>query len=229
MRSVSCVADNRVNGRLERRAVGVYPELDNLNLKELIDCWHKLPLDGEEYAALYYSEVASLIRSQGEAGIAFLFEEISRADTEKLGAILFFLPPLDHPAIRDILLRYLHDERPSIVANAVDGLQRQGEKDIIDEVLTLRTHPSPYVRGSVLRFISHLYPESAPSLLIEALQDSDYIVRENAIDELDSLGVVEAIPYIHPLLADSHPDTRQAAKTAVENLERLTDKARDSV
>ncbi len=209
--------------------MGVYPELDNLNLEALINCWYQPPLDGEEYAVSYYDELAALIREKGEAGITFLFGEISKANTERLGAILFFLPPQDHPLLQDTLRSYLHDERPHVVARAIDGLRRQGEKDSINEVLSLRAHPSPYVRGSVLRFISELYPESAPSLLLEALQDPHYIVRENAIDELDRLGVVEAISSIRPLLADPHPDTRQAAETAIQNLEeRVSDEAEDN-
>lgn len=209
--------------------MSVYKELDNLNLEELINCWHEPSPDGKEYAASYYSEVAFLIRDQGKAGIAFLFGEISKADTERLGAIFSTLPPLKHPALADILVRYLHDERPHIVASAIIGLQHQGKKDAIDEVLALRNYPDPYVRGSVLSFMSELYPESASLLLIEALQDPHYIVRESAIDELDELEVVESIPYIRPLLADPHPDTRQAAETAIQNLEeRVRDEIEDN-
>ena len=104
----------------------VYKELDNLNLEELINCWHEPSPDGEEYAASYDSEVAFLIRDQGEAGIAFLVGEISKADTERLGSILSTLPPLEHPVLADILVRYLHDERPHIVASAIIGLQYLG-------------------------------------------------------------------------------------------------------
>ena len=65
-----------------------------------------------------------------------------------------------------------------------------------------------------------LYPNKALPLLIEALKDPDFIVRENAADELGELYEVEAIPYLHQLLRDSHPHVRQAAQTAIEMLER---------
>lgn len=95
--------------------------------------------------------------------------------------------------------------------------------------MALRNCPDPYVRGSVLRFISELYPESTSLLLIEVLQDPHYIVRESAIDKLDELDVVESIPYIRPLLADPHLDTRQAAATAMQNLEeRVIDGIEDN-
>lgn len=222
MKYVRYAEDNIVNKDLYCTTMSIYQELDTLNLSELINCWYNPPIDGDEYAASYYSEVASAIRSQPEQGIKFLLEQVKKADTDRLGAILFFLPPLDSSDMSNILLHYLDDERPLIVANAIDGLVRQGEKNAIDRVLALRTHPSAYVRGSVLRFISHFYPESARSLLIEALQDPVYIVRENAIDELEELEVVEAIPYIRPLLLDPNSDVRLAAQTAIENLEART-------
>jgi HEAT repeat protein len=55
-------------------------------------------------------------------------------------------------------------------------------------------------------------------MLIHALSDQEFIVRENAIDELGELGQPEAIPYLQPLLNDEHPDVRQAAETAIEVL-----------
>lgn len=86
-------------------------------------------------------------------------------------------------------------------------------------MLILRDHTSPYVRGAVLRFVSELYPELATKLLFESLRDQHALVRQNAIDELDDLGMIESLPSIRLLLNDSHPDVRQAAQTAVANLE----------
>lgn len=198
-----------------------YPELDHLNLEELIARFQSSPVEGEESASVYYPEVALLIGQQGEAGIAFLREEIDRADTERLRAILFALASfqLDAPEFQTRLVSYLQDKRSLIVAEAVDSLCKLGAKDTTNQVLALKEHPSPYVRGSVLRFMRRLHPDKALPLLIEALKDSDFLVRENAADELGELERVEAIPYLCPLLADSHPDVRQAAQTAIEILE----------
>lgn len=198
-----------------------YPELDHLNLEELIARFQDSPLGGEEYASVYYSEVALLIRQKGEAGIAFLWGEMNCADTERLRAILFALTesPVKNQALLDHLVSYLQDERPLIVAEAIDSLCRLGAKDTVEQVLALLQHRSPYVRGSVLRFMRCLHPNKALPLLIEALKDPDFIVRENAADELGELYQVEAIPYLRPLLADSHSDVREAAQTAIEMLE----------
>ncbi|MGK7949974.1 MAG: HEAT repeat domain-containing protein [Xenococcaceae cyanobacterium] len=66
--------------------------------------------------------------------------------------------------------------------------------------------------------MSKLYPREARSLLLESLQDSHCVVRESAIDEIDELNLVEAIPVLRPLLNDSSIEVRQAAETAIKNL-----------
>ena len=65
-----------------------YSELDNLSLSELMARFHDAPLEGEEYGYTYYSEVALLIREQGEAGVEFLWNEAQQADTIRLRGIL---------------------------------------------------------------------------------------------------------------------------------------------
>jgi HEAT repeat protein len=200
-----------------------YPELDRLNLKELAELFRLPPPEGEDYATAYYQEIAHLIGSKGEEGITLLLDEIDRSNTAQLQAILFALSEntIEDIKLQKFLLTYLQDERPIIVMEAIDGLNRQGAKDAVDCVLALQEHPSPYVRGSVLRFMRSLYPDQALPLLIKALKDPDFIVRENAADELGELDRGEAIPHLRPLIKDSHPDVRQAAQTAIEMLELL--------
>jgi HEAT repeat protein len=197
-----------------------YQELDSLSLEELISHWYGHPIDGEEYSALYYQELAISILNQGEAGRTFLKNILDKSlSVEELGAILSNLPSQEYSLPQDLLLPYLHDDRPLVIAAAIDGLATQREHNSLDEILLLRQHSSPYVRGSVLRFLSVVQTQEAIPVLIEALQDSHYIVRENAIDELDSLGATESIPLIRSLLNDSNLEVQQAAQTAVKNLE----------
>jgi hypothetical protein len=172
-----------------------YSELDNLSLSELMARFHGAPFEGEEYAYTTYSEVALLIRQNGSAGVEFLWNEAQQADTPRLRAILLALtqPPLEEPTIREWLLSFLQDKRPLIVAEAIDSLTRQEEADTVEQVLRLLKDASPYVRGSVLRFMSEFYPERAVPLLIEALNDAHFIVRENAADELGELSELEAV------------------------------------
>lgn len=214
----------------KEEAMSFYPELDDLNLEDLTNRFRmafnearKHGSYSEEEEDLYYAEVAGRIRLRGEEGIGFLKSEVCNADTARLRAILSALawPKFDDPSLPELFLLYLNDQRPMIVAEAVDGLSGQEVKEAVDRVLQLLSHSSPYVRGSVLRYMRQLYPDKSFSLLVTALKDPDYIVRENAVDELDYLGNQEAISYLYPLLKDSHPDVRQAAQTAIENLKDI--------
>ncbi|MBW4550297.1 MAG: HEAT repeat domain-containing protein [Aphanocapsa sp. GSE-SYN-MK-11-07L] len=202
--------------------MSAYPELDQLGLKELIARWHQPAIDGEAYAASYYQEIVDLIRQQGEAGVKFLLAEVPTANLQKLAAILCLLPPVSNrKLINQIWTNFLKDDRPEIVASAIDGLRHQHIWQVRDQVFALSKHPAPCVRGSVLRYMSQYDPKIASVMLVEALDDPDYTVRENALDELDQLGAVEAIPLIRSLLTDSHPDVQKAAETALENLAQL--------
>jgi len=204
--------------------MGIYPELDNLDLESSIDYWQNVePLDGREYAASYYSELAFLIADRGEAGRLFLREQINNSNNEQLGAILYFLSSKKHPLPLKILLKYLKHSSDYVILNAIEGLKIQAERKAKKEVLKLRFHQSQYVRGAVLRYLSRLYPKEAGSILIEALKDPGYIVRETAIDEIDELEIIDFIPYIRRLLKDPHPHVRQAAATAIKNFENLND------
>jgi HEAT repeats len=206
--------------------MSAYPELDNLGLEELIRQWQRSPIDGEAYAASYYQEVAYLIRQQGETGVKFLLTEVETADRQRLAAILTMLPPIENRRlISDVWIGFLEDNRPEIVASAIDGLRHQHVWRVRNQVFALSKHISPQVRGSVLRYMSQYDPKIASVMLMEALDDPAYIVRENALDQLDELGVVEAIPLIRSLLADDHPDVQKAAAIALENLERLENRS----
>jgi HEAT repeat protein len=194
--------------------MGIYPELDHLDLEGLMLRWHGVAIDGDEYAIAYYDELACKICDQGSTD--FLIQEVTQADTPRLAAILSHLPAHAHLQTLD----YLQDDRPLIVARAIDRLQAEGA-DVLRQVLSLKSHPSALVRSSVLRFVSKQTPQSAPPLLIDALQDPDYLVRMSAVDQLDELPYVEAIPYIQPLVNDPHHYVQEAAVSAIENLSSL--------
>ncbi|MFB2892645.1 HEAT repeat domain-containing protein [Aerosakkonemataceae cyanobacterium BLCC-F50] len=198
-----------------------YTEFDQLNVEDLKQRFCASPPEGEEYATVYYQEIGQLIQERGEEAIDFLKNAIKTANTSQLQGILFALSNSQQKDgdLKTLLLSYLQDHRSIIVMEAVDALSRLGAKDTLDYILALREHSSPYVRASVLRFLRRWYPEIAFNLLVEALKDPDFIVRENAADELGELEITEAIDYLNPLLKDPHPDVRQAAQTAIEILQ----------
>lgn len=202
-----------------------YPDLANLSLERLTLLFHgSTPEDEKE---LYLSEVAHQIAAVGKLGIEFLLAQLPDADGSRklaaLAALATYAP--NHPELRTVFRSYLGDEQPMAVAEAVDGLALTCDRDSVDEVLALKNHSSPFVRGSVLRYLAKLFPERAKPVLFAALHDPHYIVRENAADELDELDDPEAIPHLRPLIRDPNPDVRQAARTAVANLKERASSA----
>lgn len=196
--------------------MGYYTELESLSLSELEQ---RLESDGDYDD--YYEEVVEHIAAKGALGLSYLKQVAQEAQigVPQLRAAIWILGLQEEgPWYREKLQTLLHDSRELIVAAAVDGLAAIKARDLRENILQLLTHPSPYVRGSVLRYMSELFPNEAPPLLIAALKDPHYIVKQNAIDELDDLEYYQALPYIRPLLHNQHEDVLQAAQTAVENL-----------
>lgn len=58
------------------------------------------------------------------------------------------------PDILSMLRDALNDPREMVVAEAIDGLRRGRFGSELEWFLSLRLHPSPYVQGAVLRFVS---------------------------------------------------------------------------
>jgi len=200
-----------------------YAELDQANLTELMAYFQQPPPDGEDGYS-YYVEVATLIGQQGEAGIAFLKRQRWQIDQDKLRAIIFALSYASSPTpdLLSWLVDLLKNQHANVVAEAIDGLTHLKAKEVAGQVLPLYHHDSPYVKGSVLRFMGRLQPDKALPILIEALHDPHFIVRENAVDELGEYHQEDIITCLRPLLADPHPDVRQATKTAIYGTEMLS-------
>ncbi len=77
---------------------------------------------------------------------------------------------------------------------------------------------SPLVRCAALEFVRRHDRPRAKAVLLAALADGDDVVRMCAADELDELGDPSVVSNLRPLLADPHPDVRQAAETTIANL-----------
>lgn len=194
------------------------PALDNLSLDELIQRF-RAPAPDAEGAALYFGELAIRIQRFGEPGLRFLLDEhpAIKRDEERLRALLLGLTyeRRDDAAVREILLGYLDDARPLIIMDAIDGLRYWRISTARDRVEKLSRHPSPYVRGGMVRYMASLFPTEAKELLLTALHDEHYIVRESAVDAIDDEGIEELLPAVRPLLEEAHPDVRGAARWAL--------------
>lgn len=200
--------------------MGFYTELENLDVDELKLRFERKE-EEDEYGAIYYEEIVKHLLTQGIEGISYLKRIVEEAqiDVPQLRAaicMLSFEP--QGPWYRKKLQALLQDSREFIVAEAIDSLASTQARDLSEDILRLLAHPSPYVRGSVLRYMRKLFPKTAAPMLLAALKDAHPLVRENAIDELGDLGYYQAIPAIRPLLYHQPEPVRQAARTAVKNL-----------
>src|SRR2546423_9303014 len=97
-------------------------ELPAEELRRLFDA----PLPSGFSEDEYYPEVALALREADPLAIEWLLAKVPEVDEERRArAILLaltFPPPDTRPETRATLLRYLEDDRPLVVAEAVDGL-----------------------------------------------------------------------------------------------------------
>jgi hypothetical protein len=147
------------------------------SIDQLIQQFKSVLDDGDLYANFYYQEITDALIKSGQKGLLYLKNWIAQNDPKvsapisiaRLRAALFALAQVnsgqDREWIKSLLLRYLEDERPEILAEAIDGLRHQKARYTI-RVLMLLNHPCAQVRSSVLRFFAALHPHRAFPLLV---------------------------------------------------------------
>ena len=216
------------------------PELSRWTTRELMQ-WFADPSNLSAWPAddwdLLLDEVAVRIAEEGGAdGIHFLLSNLrnaaephAKADLLGLSFAAEALTAQQQDEVMAALGGLLDDPRPLVVARAIDCHRHLGVTETRSDIRRLLSHPSPYVVGSVLRFMARHHPDEAIPLLERSLDSPEPIVRENAIDELDELGRVTALPRIKALLNDSDKNVRQAARTAVASLEANLEEMRPAI
>jgi hypothetical protein len=210
--------------------MSLYPELDRLSASQLRAAFldeGQAKQHGDE-SQLWLQEIPWLLAELGDDEISFLLNLLPQVDELRLRAILIGLcsPGAIHSThyrneIIAAAFALLHDSRSLVVADAIELLRCLDCFDARDAVLSLCRHVSPQVVSAAHRYLARLFPKEAKSFLIDALASKESIIRENALDELDYLDCTEALPNIRHLLHDDDPFVRQAAQTAVTNLEEL--------
>ncbi|MBI5927772.1 MAG: HEAT repeat domain-containing protein [Chloroflexi bacterium] len=208
-----------------------YPHLNAMTLPELMAYFQAEHLDEEGNEDWWaYEDTALLIRKLGSSiGIQFLLETYKTIEsTAQKRAILLALtyrPALDMPQVHDLLLKSLDDPDDTIIMDAIDDFRHLERFDLLDRVMTFKSHPSPYVRAAVLRFIGRLFPIQAVPMLIEAIHDPHFIPREEVADTIGEMDMEDDekrqlfLPYLQILLTDEHPDVQEAAETAIAFIE----------
>lgn len=121
------------------------------------------------------------------------------------------------PHLNDMIEMYIFHQDENIVSAALDALRRAGSTEwrVVEPLLE---NKSPYIRGAALRFCRARLGEGAKQYLIPALDDQDYIVRENALDELEGVADSALLNKLNSLLSDSHPDVRAAAQSLIDTM-----------
>ncbi len=213
--------------------MGFFPELDELTATELMAAFgsderifRDVPPEERE---LWLQEVGyKIAREAGERGLDFLMQSAAGADAARLRGILLGVSAgagdwlaRRREKVKEFLLGFLTDPQPSVTAEAIDALRALGFHEAANQLTPLLAHESPYVVGAVLRFLSWHDPEAARPVLVGKLGSPEPIIRENAVDELDDIACVEALPQLRRLLNDEDADVRQAATAAVRHLEAL--------
>jgi HEAT repeat protein len=208
--------------------MSLFPEVRRRGLAELEDLFKgnvppEIDPDGQE---LWLQEVATQLARKGARGIDFLLLWMSSEDEPRLRAALVALSFVasklssrKRAQICEQARRLLGDKRKRVVAEAVDALSRLECPSAEQDVYPLLAHESPYVSGSAVRFVARRLGKEAAPLLLRALQSQEPIVRQNAVDELDEMNYLPALPQIRQLLQDPDEDVRQAARTAVAHFE----------
>jgi hypothetical protein len=117
-----------------------------------------------------------------------------------------------------VLIAYLEYDDELNIAEAIDALRSQRRRECEGKIARMDKHQSPYVRSAVLRYLRFVRGKASYATLLGALKEQHHIVRQSAVDELADLGDTNAMPHIQPLMADSHPDVRLAAESALKDL-----------
>lgn len=160
-----------------------------------------------------------LMKKRGPQGTDYLRRQLRLDGVSRVRASIFALtypPPVS--ITPRMLLKFVHDKRGGVVAQAIDGLTHLKHRKSLRRIRSFYSSSNPYVVGAVLRHLSKLDPRAAKPLLFRALKHRKHIVRQNACDELDDLQCTEALPLLAPLLKDPHPDVRKAARWTIANL-----------
>ena len=162
-------------------------------------------------------------------GTDLLFHTIGTVDEVRLTAAISALSSssANSERLRPIVERLLSDPRPMVLAQAVSGARHLQYADLYTVIRPLVGHPDRYVVGAALSYMAALFPDEAKPLLIEALSSQDSILIQYGIDELGDAQATDAIPLIRKLLDHPEEYVRQAAETAVRDLEYLLESEDD--
>jgi HEAT repeat protein len=121
-------------------------------------------------------------------------------------------------AAEQVYLTQLLDPSPEVREEAAEDVEPEGVAlDYLAMMVT--TDPSPEVRMAAALTLGDSDDPKALDALVMALQDEDPRVLEEVIDALAYTGNRSTIPYLQPFLNHPDEDVRDAAESAIDDLE----------
>jgi hypothetical protein len=113
----------------------------------------------------------------------------------------------------------IDDHRPAILVEALHSLRTLRLGIPMSKALRLLDCRDSRVASAALMYLCRVYPKIGRDHLPQALRSRRYLLREAAVDEIDEADFVEFIPEVRMLAKDRVKHVRQAAETALANLE----------
>lgn len=104
---------------------------------------------------------------------------------------------------------------------AVMDIARAEDSAGLDALIQLLSDPDQYMRREVVSALAKRDEEAVIDPLITALQDDDDTVQRYAADALGERGEVRAVPGLESLADDNSYSVRDAAKRAIEEIQRV--------
>lgn len=121
------------------------------------------------------------------------------------------------PRAVDALILSLRDRDDTVTLKAAFALSQIGDERAVPALIDLLAHKNREVQSMLTQVLEHFSAVSV-ELLIGALADERWHVREHAADVLGAIGTPEAISALANLMADEHWQVRFAAVNALGHI-----------
>lgn len=193
--------------------VGLYKELDGLDLADLIALFEAPCPSEDDYAQSWFEELGFAIGAHDPDGITYLLDSAAAADELHLGPILLGVggSKIKRRAAQSLLRSSLSDDREHILCCAIQGLAYLKDRRAQRLILPFEEHPSGRLVGAACVYLALLLPVRSIPYLLAGLRDSRATVRFWAVNELDNISQDEAHGFfleVFPLLEDPDDGVR---------------------
>jgi serine/threonine-protein kinase len=192
--------------------------LSNINNPDHVGAICKLIRDDD--LSVQNKAIETVVRMKASHTVPHLLELLQdESEYVRRGAVEVLNAVADTSAIKD-LLGVLRDQDWWVRVRAADALGTIGGPAVVEAVLDLMQDEDPFIRRSAVEILNTTSDERTFDALVNAVaNDSDWWVRERAIDALAQLGDARAVPVLLPLLSQD----AEVARVAIRALATIGD------